>query len=109
MTVAVRLSNGTLVVPVRRRRDGYRGSDSIVKSATVHAGNGYVVLDPGTTEFTIEGSPVTEKTTALLRYERLALVEELPEVVDSEERMAQLRTQWQDVDAIYRRVEDQQD
>lgn len=106
MTVAVRLSNGTVVVPVRLRRDGYRGSESIVESATVHAGNGYVVLDPGTSEFTIEGPSVTEKSTVLLRYERIAEVPELPEVVATDEEMVALRGQWENVDAFYRRVED---
>lgn len=106
MTVAVRLSTGTLVVPVRLRRDGYRGSESIVESATVHASTSYVVLEPGTSEFTIEGPPVTEKAVVLLRYERIAEVPELPETVATDEAMAELRMQWQNVDAFYRRVED---
>lgn len=101
MTVAVRLSNGMLIMPVRR---GVK--ESIVESATVHAVNGYVVFDPGVTEFVIESAPATEKVKVFLRYERIAEVDELPSVIRSEDEMAHLRTQWQNVDAFYRRVDD---
>ncbi|KXO98417.1 Uncharacterised protein (plasmid) [Tsukamurella tyrosinosolvens] len=106
MTIALRLTNGTLIVPTRLQRDGYRGSESVVESATVHADRGFVVLDPGTTEFTIAGPPETEKAAVLLRYERITTVPGLPEAVTTDEEMADLRTRWENVDAFYRRVED---
>ena len=101
MTVAVRLSNDKTLVPVR-----LAAGESVRESAIVHASIGFVVLEAGTTTFTVAGPPRTEATRTLLRFERITEVAELPGTVDTEEQMAQLRAQWENVDAFYRRVED---
>lgn len=101
MTVAVRLSNDKTLVPVR-----LAAGESVRESATVHAASGFVVLEAGTTGFTVAGPARTETTRTLLRFERIAAVVELPAIVDTEQQMARLRAQWENVDAFYRRVED---
>lgn len=108
MTVAVRLSNGTTLVPVKlERSDGWGGgAEKVVESAAVHAMDGYVVLDPGTQSFVLEGPKRTETVEAFKHFERIADVPELPDLVDSEARMDELRRHWENVDAFYRRVSD---
>lgn len=101
VTVAVRLSNGKTLVPLR-----LAAGESVQESATVHASAGFVVLEAGTATFTVVGPARTETTRTLLRFERIAAVVELPAIVDTEEQMAQLRARWENVDAFYRRVED---
>lgn len=101
VTVAVRLPNDKTLVPLR-----LAAGESVRESALVHAAHGYVVLEAGTTTFTVSGPVRTETTRTLLRFERIAAVDELPSIVDTEEQMAQLRAQWENVDAFYRRVED---
>lgn len=109
MTVAVRLSNGTTLVPVKlERSDGWGGGgvEKVIESAAVHAMDGYVVLDPGTQSFIVEGPTRIETVETFKHFERIADVPELPERVDSEARMDELRRQWENVDAFYRRVVD---
>lgn len=101
MTVAVRLSDGTTLVPVK-----LNPGDTIVESATVHAGSGFVVLDPGVDQFTSEGRERTEKTEIFRRYDRTVAVDELPTSVRTESEMDALRAQWENVDAFYRKVND---
>ncbi|WP_036376867.1 hypothetical protein [Mycolicibacterium austroafricanum] len=101
MTVAVRLSNDKTLVPVR-----LAAGESVRESATVHAASGFVVLEAGTTGFTVAGPARTETTRTLLRFERIAAVVELPAIVGTEQQMARLRARWENVDAFYRRVED---
>lgn len=101
VTVAVRLPNDKTLVPLR-----LAAGESVRESALVHAASGFVVLEAGTTTFTVFGPVRTKTTRTLLRFERIAAVVELPSIVDTEEQMAQLRAQWENVDAFYRRVED---
>lgn len=100
MTIAIRLSTGTTLVPVKLEH-----GETVVESATVHAGQGFVVLEPGTTEFTITGREVSEKTSVFKHFKRIINTEEeLPEVVLGEEGMTILREVWENVDDFYRRV-----
>lgn len=101
MAVAIRLSNDKTLVPLR-----LAAGECVRESATVHAASGFVVLEAGTTTFTVAGPARIETTRTLLRFERIAAVVELPAIVDTEQQMSQLRTQWENVDAFYRRVED---
>ncbi|MFA5709346.1 hypothetical protein [Mycolicibacterium sp.] len=102
MTIAVRMSNGTHLIPTK-----LGPGERVVESATVHAAGGFVVLEPGAVDFTVEGQPRTEKTVKLLRFERLAEVPELPDVVATEAQMDELRGRWENVDAFYRRITDE--
>ncbi|SKT55392.1 Uncharacterised protein [Mycobacteroides abscessus subsp. massiliense] len=107
MTVAVRLSNGTTLVPVKlERAGGWDRGEKVVESATVHAMDGYVVLDPGTQSFVVEGPTRTETIETFKYFERIANVPELPATVSSETGMDELRGRWENVDAFYRRVSD---
>ncbi|CPU55751.1 Uncharacterised protein [Mycobacteroides abscessus] len=108
MTVAVRLPNGTTIVPVKlERSNGWGGGvEKVVESASVHAMDGYVVLDPGAQSFTVQGPTRTETLEVFKHFERIANVPELPETVGSEAHMDELRGQWENVDAFYRRVVD---
>lgn len=108
MTVAVRLSNGTTLVPVKlERSNGWGGGvEKVVESASVHAMDGYVVLDPGAQSFTVQGPTRTETLEVFKHFERIVNVPELPETVGSEAHMDELRGQWENVDAFYRRVVD---
>lgn len=103
MTVGIRLSTGATVVPVK-----LTAGETIIESAVVHAGAGFVVLDPGATSFTVRGKPVVERSTTLRHFERRFAVVELPTIVASETEMDDLRTRWENVDAFYRRVTDEQ-
>lgn len=102
MTIAVRLSNGATVVPLK-----LASGETVVESATVHAAAAFAVLDPGTAQFTIQGRPRTEKATKFLHFARLTEVAELPATVATEAAMDELRGQWDNVDAFYRRVTDE--
>lgn len=100
MTIAIRLSTGTVLVPVKLEH-----GETVVESTTVHAGRGFVVLEPGTSEFTITGKETTEKTSVFKHFKRIIDTDEpLPEVVLGDEGMAILRDAWENVDDFYRRV-----
>ena len=98
MTIALRLPDGSVLLPLSLGRD-----ETVQESSCVHAGLGYVRLFDGVEEVTVHGPDKAHPNRKLSHYSLTVAVPELPPVAD-EADMAKLREQWENVDDMYTKV-----
>lgn len=99
MAIAIRLTNGMTLVPVE-----LSPGESVNESATVHALRGFVVLEPGTSEFTVTGRETRKKDSVFKHFERIIASDDLPGIIGDEATMDELGKEWDNVRDFYRKV-----